>query len=615
MSYLCFGTFFTLLCGNKKDWDKPKKPEVSNRVLYAALLDIVDKQTKPTFHVDKAKMSNNDYTASDAKLCKRDDHPIQRAGAIKKYINRFENNHDEVLLDFLNFTNKYLDEFRLNRLALSVLELIIKSDIPDSVLFYIESSLTDKISKLVMRDTKRDFNFPALLAGVLYYILEQNVPNGSENAQTTIEEWKELYEEAPKCPIGGSLGKDYQIVLTYEVESYPLFSNGGVYPQTQVLEKNAENLHSLIDEYLHLYFSSLENAISDAKLYFADKSNSSKLKDVYVSLPVNLRVDLKVKDKAIIGIRLLRINDNGQGDETEEFEPINSTKLHSFLPRLNAYVSENKEYKYQNRKKRPKILAPTFSDGEKIAFWEINGIDAASIFDQFVILGDPGKGKSTFFKFFALKLMEQYFSKENVFVNCSISDEFYLSKYVPVYIEMKDIVSWCKDEELNQFDSKVMFRYLNKCYLPDWKEEISDDNIFSHNCIYLLDGLDEIAFNPKNTNIVISLIQFIQQMMKNKCKLLISCRKRDFSDWDLSAIESYHLRPMNNYVASLLIQQVFKTNLKNIASSKLLNNLHRINMDVDLIGNPLFLSLVAQLYLENQKDFPSTQSRILVSRK
>ena len=104
-------------------------------------------------------------------------------------------------------------------------------------------------------------------------------------------------------------------------------------------------------------------------------------------------------------------------------------------------------------------------------------------------------------------------------------------------------------------------------------------------------------------------------MMKNKCKLLISCRKRDFSDWDLSAIESYHLRPMNNYVASLLIQQVFKTNLKNIASSKLLNNLHRINMDVDLIGNPLFLSLVAQLYLENQKDFPSTQSRILVSRK
>ncbi|MDE7088766.1 MAG: hypothetical protein K2O54_01465, partial [Prevotella sp.] len=68
---------------------------------------------------------------------------------------------------------------------------------------------------------------------------------------------------------------------------------------------------------------------------------------------------------------------------------------------------------------------------------------------------------------------------------------------------------------------------------------------------------------------------------------------------------------MNNYVASLLIEQVFSANLKNIPPSRLLDNLRRVNMDADLVGNPLFLSLAAQLYIENQRDFPSTQSRIL----
>lgn len=611
MTCLCFGTFFTLLCGNKKDWDKPKKPEISNRVLYAALLDIVDKKTKSTYHVDVAKSSDNDYIASDAKLCKRDDHPIQRVGAISKYINRFENKHNEVLLDFLDFINKYLDQSQISRLALSLLELIIESDIPDMTLFYIENSSTNAISKETIRDIKRDFNLPALLAGVLYYILKQNVPNGSVNARATIKEWEKLYKKIPKCPIGASLSAGYEITLTCEVPTCSTCLNGEIYSQTQVQNKNLEDIQFLRDEYLSLYFSSLKNAISNAKLYFADNNYPSKLQDVYVSLPINLRVDLEVKDKAIVGIRLLQIDDDGQGDEIQAFEPVNDTRLQSFLSCLSVYVSENKEYKYQDRQKRPKILAPTFSDGEKIAFWEINGIDAASIFDQFVILGDPGKGKSTLFRFFALKLIEQYYSEENVFANYSISNEFYLSKYVPIFIEMKDLALWYKNEEMNQFDSNAMFRYLNDRYVPNWKKEIPDNNIFTQNCIYILDGLDEIAFNLENRNFVISLIQFVQSILENNCKLLISCRKRDFSDWDLSAINSYHLRSMNDFVASQLLQQVFRTKLKAIPSSRLLNELQEIGMDVDLVGNPLFLSLIAQLYLENQKDFPSTKSRIL----
>lgn len=612
MSCLCFGTFFTLLSCNKKDWDKSRKPQVSNRLLYAALWDIADKGENPTRHAEELKDDNRkDYIASDAKKCKHDEHPIQRKGSVLKYTDRFENKHNEVLMDFLAYINKYLAEDQTNRLALSVLELIIRSDISDADLFYIETSPMNGISKKAIRDTKRDYNLPALLAGVLYYILKNDIHNGSANAQATIEEWKENYKEEPKCPVGASLGKNYKITLSCEVLPCQFFSNDNQDSQTQAFEKVAEDSQSIVDEYLRLYFSALESTISDAKLYFEDSNHSGKLQDVYVSLPVNLRVDIKVKNKSIAGIRLLRMDDNNQGDEAEAYESVNNTRLYSFLPRLSEYVAENKEYQYQDWQKRPKILAPTFSDGEKIAFWEINGIDAAAIFDQFVILGDPGKGKSTLFKFFALKLMEQYYSAKNVFADCSISDEFYSSRYVPVFIEIKDIAFWYKDQQLRQFDSEVMFRYLNKRYVPDWKKETPIDHVLTHNCIYILDGLDEIEFNPENRNFIISLIQFVQQMQKNQCKLLISCRERDFAEWDLSAINSYYLRSMNSYVASQLIRQIFETKFKSDPSARLLDKLHRIGMDVDLIGNPLFLSLIAQLYLENQKNFPSTKNRIL----
>ena len=611
MSCLCFGTFFTLLCGNKKDWDKPRKPSVSNSLLYAALWDIADKTSNPTRHVNAAKSNGKDYIASDAKRCKHDEHPIQRTGAIKKYTDHFENKHYEVLTDFFGFINQYIDEEQINRLALSVLELIIGSDISDEDLFYIEEDPTNGVSKKAIRDEKRDYNLPSLLAGVLYYIMKNNVPNGSVAAQATIEEWEKIYTEKPHCPVGASLGTSYKILLNCEVLSCQFSLNGAQDLQTQTFQKDTVDLHTIEDEYLELYFSALKKSISDAKLYFEDRNDSGKLQDIYVSLPINLRIDLKVEDKSITEIRLLQMDENGQGDEAEDYESVNNTKLYSFLPRLNKYVLENKEYKYQNWQKRPKILAPTFSDGNKIAFWELNGIDAAAIFDQFVILGDPGQGKSTLFKFFALKLIEQYYSSENVFVDYSISDEFYLTRYVPIFIEIKDIASWYKEQKLNQFSSEVMFRYLSKRYVSDWKKEIQIDHFLTHNCIYILDGLDEIAFNSENRNFIASFIQFVQQMQKNQCKLLISCRERDFSDWDLSAIDRYYLRSMNSYVASQLIRQIFETKFKSDPSTRLLDKLHKIGMDVDLVGNPLFLSLIAQLYLENQKDFPSTKNRIL----
>ncbi|MCL2053356.1 MAG: hypothetical protein FWG90_02790 [Oscillospiraceae bacterium] len=222
MFHLCFGTFFTLLCGNKKDWDKLRKLEVPNRVLYFALLDIVDKHSSaPDFNVNKAKSGENkgykDDVVSDAKTCKRDDHPIQRHGSMVKYADRFTNEHPAVLSEFKAYIDTYLDDQQLNRLALSVLELIINCGINDDSQFFIGDSPTIGFTKKAIDEKKRDYNLPCLLAGVIYYIIKENIPNGSYDAQATIEEWKTSYPNAPYCPSGESLGEDFSIQLTLEV--------------------------------------------------------------------------------------------------------------------------------------------------------------------------------------------------------------------------------------------------------------------------------------------------------------------------------------------------------------------------------------------------------------
>jgi len=226
VSTLCFGTLFSLFCGNKKDWDKPKKPEVANRMLYFALLDIVDKHTNPTHHANLAESNGNtgykDDVASDAKICKKNSHPIQWDGNKDAYIKRFENEHSDVCNDFYNYVLRYFDEKQYSRFGLSVVELVVGSGLPDDTELYIFDDIKCKISKEEIANNHHEFNLPSLLAGVLYHILKENTPNVSGDA--TIAAWKDIYTERPFCPIGEAVSNSATILFiepSLQVEDNP----------------------------------------------------------------------------------------------------------------------------------------------------------------------------------------------------------------------------------------------------------------------------------------------------------------------------------------------------------------------------------------------------------
>lgn len=214
MSYLCFGTFFSLLCGNKKDWDKIRKPAVSNRVLYFALYDIVDRQKNPRLHVERAVSGSlsgyTDDVVSIAKNCKGD-HPIQRTGSVENYRKRFKNEHESVVADYQAYIQEYLDELQLDRLAKSIIELINDSQADENSVFYVESTLQECTKRMIVREM-RDINLPGLLAGVMYYILNNEVSNNNDEARNTIAKWNELYKKLPHCPDGSSLNREVHVI-------------------------------------------------------------------------------------------------------------------------------------------------------------------------------------------------------------------------------------------------------------------------------------------------------------------------------------------------------------------------------------------------------------------
>lgn len=215
MSYLCFGTFFSLICGNKKDWDKKRKPTVSNRVLYFALLDIIDQQKNSNHYTQKATSGDNpgykDDVVSSAKNCCRIDHPIQRTGSVDNYRKRFMHQYESVVTDYQAYIQKYLDEQQLNRLTRSIIELINNSQVSEAERFYIGDTLQDHCTKKKLVQEKEKINLPCFLAGVMYYIIDNEIPNDSIEAKNTILEWKRIYKNMPYCPDGSSVGREIQV--------------------------------------------------------------------------------------------------------------------------------------------------------------------------------------------------------------------------------------------------------------------------------------------------------------------------------------------------------------------------------------------------------------------
>lgn len=153
-------------------------------------------------------------------------------------------------------------------------------------------------------------------------------------------------------------------------------------------------------------------------------------------------------------------------------------------------------------KENKKIASKSFSDVfTKLA----NKAENQNRALKMLLLGHPGSGKTTLFKWIALQCVT---TKKN-------QHQATFSKYIPFFISLKDFAK--NKDWLKQSLSQLAFTYFES---RDLNMSFFKDRFERSEIIFLLDGLDEVA----DENLRREVIEWIEKQHIRNNKLLVSSR-------------------------------------------------------------------------------------------
>ncbi|WP_158632808.1 NACHT domain-containing protein [Dulcicalothrix desertica] len=223
----------------------------------------------------------------------------------------------------------------------------------------------------------------------------------------------------------------------------------------------------------------------------------------------------------------------------------------------------------------------------------VDGFFAVETYDNLMVLGKPGSGKSTFLKRIALQCNEQQIQMDRV----------------PIFINLKAFADFSKT--IGTFDLfKYIIRDLDSCGI---KEEIILCNLLEHGRVMLLlDGLDEVSKN-NNDEVIKCIDRFYKQYFKNK--YIISCRiaahKYKFSNFRDIEIADFSKEQINIFARNWFT--AIDKNIQNgiIKSQKFIEQLQlpENSQLLDIAVTPILLTLTC-LAFQTKLEFPSNISTL-----
>ena len=348
--------------------------------------------------------------------------------------------------------------------------------------------------------------------------------------------------------------------------------------------------------------------LDELRMFYVSASSDVFLRtnQVYVALPIGEKLTILVNNKHVE-----KITNNDQ----YEFCDISESQYSSMEDGINHLLYEGIEYQYPLPEERPKILSPVWESGIKKDFWILNAIDFISINTKTVVIGDPGLGKSTLLSVLAIRLCNQYNSSLNHFSDLCLSDVFYKNKFFPVFIELGDLISFIdvqQVENIAQRGLKIVARYICKKLMPEkyYTYEENVCNFLTRRCVFILDGLDEIHCSEKNKDLINIIINDIERYSPES-KIVFSCRERDYPFWELGGFSEARLQLMDRSIMIRLLNNLFSSFNSNADPAALISEIDRMQLDDRIVGNPLLLSLIANLFVRGRGNSLTSKSMII----
>jgi len=200
--------------------------------------------------------------------------------------------------------------------------------------------------------------------------------------------------------------------------------------------------------------------------------------------------------------------------------------------------------------------------------------------DNYIVLGKPGAGKTTFLKFIILQTLDGKTPGDKV----------------PVFISLKDF----SDSELDLLSFIV--REFDICCFPDAKSFITrllNDGKF----LILLDGLDEVS-NGRDSYVIKQVQDLSLKYSRNQ--FIISCRIAAYNNWFNNFID-IEIADFDENQITIFVKNWFsdENKISEICLKKIFNKIQI----KDLATNPLLLTLLC-LAFDETMNFPANRSEL-----
>lgn len=398
-------------------------------------------------------------------------------------------------------------------------------------------------------------------------------------------------------------------------------------------------LSELHREYLRSWFGQPWATVALADI-MEERSDRPSLLDLYVPLPVTCELVIKVEEQRIsdwwVKVEAIAVDEVGNplfpkrsaavSLPTEAPRPRRWVELNVGEAELTQIVAG-----IQRKIEQRQAASETAKDGEHTWFMEAH--DAASVQPRFVLLGDPGSGKSSFLRHLALCLageLRRQGGEADTPTNASLAAlrDWLLGAYTPIYIEMRSLVSTvfptlpaAADQPAPLPTVQSLWRYVREQILETGLAgfEVELRQLCAHGqAILLLDGLDEIpqADDPRRRDQIKS---FVAALVKSYPALRVVVTSRPYAyrvgEWALTGFGHTLLQPLHLSRLQELAQALFAVATPDQGEQEATAFVQALrdhpHMEPGFHANPLFFTLLAALWLNApDRRLPATQAEL-----
>lgn len=366
-----------------------------------------------------------------------------------------------------------------------------------------------------------------------------------------------------------------------------------------------------------------------------DDISGNFLENVYIDLPTDLALDVQIQNYTIVDWWL---GEEGQYLNSRTHRNLSEIPVSARTrPKnkgwesaaLEVMVGNRQEYyeNLQKEKEEKEEIGEFFrdiEDGVYLADIRLNITDVISSHDRLVILGHPGSGKSTSVKYLALCLAVNQISGNPRNVDLSHMGNWTHGELTPIYIELRHFIASnhfpqnLEDQPTsNHLWSYICSELLGED-LQDYEEELHSD-LLDGNAVIIFDGLDEIPY-PRGKG----KLELRQKQMKSlafsiqdvypKCRFVVTSRPYAYKGWKLPSFSDVVLSSFEKShrieLATKLYSEICETYDEATDKAQRLDKALK-SVDRELKDNPLFLTLMATLFQQGEKEGLPTKAGIL----